>query len=274
MKNPPSSLIAASLIVACSVAVAVLAQDPAVAVPASDLPDEQLESSLVKKHSLLLPSPGELLYVLSKQGSPKWRKLYYPVLQAQESDRTKTALRLGLSIAESHLAAMARDAQKIRDITNDLQRYSKVLGISNGLVESSRSINSAAENKAWASVAFQLEALVTETSDVLRAQRDADLADLITTGLWLRLLHVSSGIVTEKDFSDPSTAISSHWTLQQLITPLVESKEPTVVSARGQLSKIARLWAPEKLAAGHPQDDALIKDSHTRLGNIIQLFNR
>ncbi len=71
--------------------------------------------------------------MLQKVGSPRWRQLYYPVLRGEESDRSKIALRFGLSIAEAHIATMARDAQKIRDIANDLQRHAKVLGIGDAL---------------------------------------------------------------------------------------------------------------------------------------------
>ncbi len=280
MKQPGNSrtMIALAGAVALGFSVSGFAQPPgeapAAAVPSIDLPDDQLSSGLVKRHPLALPSPPELLYVLSKQGSPKWRKLYFPAAQGQESDRSKTALRLGLSIAEGHLAAMARDAQKLRDVTNDLQRHAKVLGIGDGLTENSRNINSSAEEKAWANVAFQLESLVAKTSDTLRAQRDDDLADLITTGMWVRLLHISSSVVTEKDFADTSIAVSSHWTLEQLIAPHTASKDPLVVSTREQLAKLSRLWAPEKLSAGHKFDDALIEETNGRLSSLIKLFRK
>ena len=271
MKNLRSSIAAASLVAIAGITALSLAQDPATT---PDLPDSQLDSSLVQHHPLALPSPGELLYVLSKEGSPKWRKLYHPVLQGQESDRSKIAMRLGHSIAEGHLASMARDAQKIRDVTNDLQRYSKVLGISDGLVESSRSINDAAAAKSWANVSFQLEALVTEASEILRTQRDTDLAQLITAGMWVHLLHVSTSIVTTEDFTDPSTAIGSHWMLLQIIAPLEESTNPTVIATRDQLAKISRLWAPEKFTPDRGPDDELIAESHKRLDIIIQQFGQ
>jgi hypothetical protein len=207
-------------------------------------------------------------------GSPKWRQLYHPVVRGQESDRSKTALRLGLSVAEAHLAAMARDAQKIRDVTNDLQRYAKILGISDALSENARSINHFADTKAWAGVAYELESLVLETADILSAQRDANLARLITTGLWVRLLHVSTSIVCEEDFTETSLAISSCWTLGQLILTNCDSDEPTIISICDQLAKLQRLWAPEKLAAGHRFDDALVQESHNRLENVLELFTR
>jgi hypothetical protein len=276
--RPPASraiLAVATLVLAAASGVSAYSQDPSPsAVPTTDLPDGQLDSGLVIGHTLGLPSPPELLYVLSKQGSPKWRKLYLPVIKGQESDRTKTALRLGLSIAEGHLATMARDAQKIRDITNDLQRYAKVLGINDELAENARNINHLAENKAWTAIAYELELLVTQTSDILRSQLDTDLANLITTGLWVRLLQVSTSVVTEEDFPDTSIAISSRWTLEQLIAPHAESKNPLVISIRDQLAKIARLWAPEKLAAGHSFNDALVRHCHDRLSSIVQLCTK
>lgn len=244
------------------------------AIPTRDLDDKQLAAGLVKTNPLSLPSPPEFLYILSKQGSPKWRKLYHPVLQAQETDRTKTSLRLGMSIAEAHLATMARDAQKLRDVTNDLQGYAKVLGIRDGLTESARNINSLAESKSWPNVAFKLESLVTETSAILKEQRDGDLAELINTGLWVRLLQVSSSIVTEEDFPETSLAISSHWTLQRIVEPHLEAKSPALVSLRDQLLKISRLWAPEKKATGHKFDDALVEDTRNRLTNLMNLFTR
>ena len=264
------------LIAASALTLSSTAQAPvppaAPALPAEDLPSSQLDSSLVRGHVLGLPSPPEFLFVLQKVGSPKWRQLYYPVLRGQESDRAKIALRLGLVIADAHIAAMARDAQKIRDVTNDLQRHAKVLGISDALSERVRSINQLAEAKSWAGVAFQLEALAAQMATTLSAQRDTDLAPLVATGQWVRLLHIATSIVTEKEFPDTSIAISSRWTLEQVIAPSSASKDATIVSIRDQLSKIQRLWAPEKLAGGHKFDDRLIEECHGRLDNVIQLF--
>lgn len=272
-----AAALAALTALAAACALTGLAQDPAVPAaefPTGDLPDDQLAAALVSGHALALPSPPELLFVLSKQGSPKWRKLYYPAIKGQESDRTKTALRFGLSITEGHLATMARDAQKIRDVTNDLQRYARVLGIGDGLAETARSINALTEEKAWASIAFELEGLATQASAILEAQRDADLAQLITTGLWARLLQVSSSVITQKDFADTSIAIGSHWSLHQIVAPFAQSEDPTVISIREQISKLGRLWSPEKLAHGHQFDDALITETQNRLSKVVDAFTK
>ena len=79
---------------------------------------------------------------------------------------------------------------------------------------------------------------------------------------------------TEKNFHDTSLAVSSHWTLERLVKPLAETESPTLVSLRDQLLKISRLWAPEKKALGHKFDDAIVKDTHTRLANALSLFTR
>ena len=277
MKRRASSRFLALVFALISVATCTglgLAQEPKSAIPTRDLPDDQLAAGLVKDHPIGLPSPPELLFVLSKEGSPKWRQLYHPVLKDHETDRIKTALRLGLSIAEGHLATMARDAQKIRDVTNDLQQYAKVLGISDGLAENARSINSLAEAKAWSSIAFELEALAAQASSILEAQRDGELASLITTGLWIRILQVSTSVVTEEDFEDTTLAISNHATLEKLVSPHQETKSPTIQSIRDQLAKIQRLWSPQKLESGRKFDNALIKDSNGRLNNIVNQFTR
>jgi len=273
-----TSALATSLVLAATGAVMIdaPAQDPLPPAPppfpTEDLPDSQLEAALVRGHRIGLPSPPEFLFVLQKVGSPRWRQLYYPVLRGEESDRSKIALRFGLSIAEAHIATMARDAQKIRDIANDLQRHAKVLGIGDSLSDKVRSINHLAEAKSWAGVAFELESLHATTDESLKAQRDGKLAPLIKTGQWVRLLHISTSVVSEKEFPDTSIAISSCWTLDQIIASTTASEEATVVSIRDQLSKIQRLWSPEKLAAGHKFDDALIEECNGRLGNVIQLF--
>ena len=272
-----TSLLATLIVAACCAIRGLLAQDQPEtlgALPIKDLPDDQLATGLVEGHAIALPAPPEFLLVLAKEGAPKWRKLYHPALQGPESNRAKVALRFGLGLAEGHLATMARDAQRIRDVTTDLQRHAKILGIADGIAESSRTINALAESKAWPSVGFELEALSTRASGILEAQRDADLAHLVTTGLWARLLHISSGIVTEKDFADTTVAVASHWTLAQIAAPFSAAKDPTVTSVRDQIAKLERLWHPDKLASGHEFDDALIEDTHRRMANVVGTFTR
>mgnify|MGYP003655604743 CR=1 FL=1 len=92
--------------------------------------------------------------------------------------------------------------------------------------------------------------------------------------MWVRLLHISTCVVTEEDFPDTSLAVSSHWTLEQLVAPHLESKSPVVTSLRDQLAKIGRLWSPGKRAIGHKFDDALIEDTRTRLRSVLNLFTR
>jgi hypothetical protein len=277
MTRPTTSPLAALAALVLASALTLQAQEPSptpTGLPTTDLPEEQIAKGLVTAHPLSLPSPPELLLVLAKNGNPKWRKLYHPVIKGQESDRIKTALRFGLSVTEAHLANMARDAQKIRDVTTDLQRYAKVLGISDGLADTSRTINTLAEEKAWSTIAYELEALASQASSILISQRDTDLALLITTGLWTRLLHVSSSLVTEEDFPETTVAIGDPQILTLIVAPLAASKAPTVSSIRDQVAKIERLWSPEKLSAGHEFDDALIGDTHKRLTSVINTFTR
>ena len=277
MTRPPASPLVtlAALVIASAPTLQAQGSPPtSTGLPFTDLPDEQIAKGLVIAHPLSLPSPPELLLVLAKNGNPKWRKIYHPVIKGQESDRIKTALRFGLSITEAHLANMARDAQKIRDVTNDLQRYAKVLGISDGLADTSRTINTLAEEKAWSTIAYELEALAAQASNILTSQRDTDLALLITTGLWTRLLQISSSLVTQEDFTDTTVAIGDPQILSLIAAPLAASKSSTVGSIHDQIAKIERLWSPEKLAGGHQFDDQLIGETHKRLTSVVSTFTR
>ena len=82
-------------------------------------------------------------------------------------------------------------------------------------------------------------------------------------------------MVTEKDFPDTTLAISNHWTITQLIAPHASSKTPIVIALRGQLEKISRQWAPQKLASStHKFDDALVKETNGRINNMVHLFTK
>jgi len=250
-------------------------ESPAEELDLHDLPDAQIESGLIPQHAIGFPSPTELLYVISKESSPKWRKLYYPIPKNHPGDRSKAALRLGLNLTEGHLAAMARDSQKIRDVTTDLERQARTLGIAGDVASVTRRINSLAEAKAWSSVAFEFEALIETVNQLLEKQRDHDLKKFLTVGAMVRLLHLSSGVVSEKDFSDTTHAISNHWTLQQLAilsTPSKDNPDETLASVHEQIAKLERMWHPDKLLHGHKFDDQLIAESNHRLTIAIGEF--
>ena len=83
--------VAAIAFASCTIAIA---QEPlAPELDLHDLPDEHFQKGLTADHPIGLPSATELLYILAKEGSPQWRKLYHPIPKSHPTDRAKAARR-------------------------------------------------------------------------------------------------------------------------------------------------------------------------------------
>ncbi len=222
-----------------------------------------------------LPTPDEFLGALAKETNPRWRTLYRPQLAHTLGDRSKAAVWLGARVAEVYLAAAARDTQQVRNLGKDLQAYGRILGIGEKIAPRLIRLDAVATAQDWNGVRFEVETLMREDADFLRAQRDEDLAELSIIGLWLRLLEVGTAVVNSKDFPELSLCVGGPGLVDRVAARFSRLSEATrgekaLSKTLEHLEKIGRFWNVEKAASGRAYTDEDVLDSHKRLESSLE----
>jgi len=222
-----------------------------------------------------LPAPDEFLVALARQTNPRWRTLYRAQLAHTLGDRSKAAVWLGARVAEIHLAAAARDTQQVRNLGKDLQAYGRILGIGEKIAPRLIRLDAVATAQDWNGVRFEIETLMRENADFLRAQRDEDLAELTTIGLWLRLLEVGTSLVNSKDFPELALGVGGPGLVDRVAERFAllgdaTRREAAVAGALRHLEEIGRIWSAEKVAAGHVHTDEEVRACHGLLASSLE----
>ena len=113
------------------------------------------------------------------------------------TDRPRAAFTLGGLIGDGFLALQAEDAQQFRNNNQDILSYCRVLGLGDKVSPRLMSMAKLAESAKWDDLRQEAVDGQQEVSRLLREQRDDDLAILADLGTWLRVLEISSALVTE-----------------------------------------------------------------------------
>lgn len=115
-------------------------------------------------------------------------------------DRADLAIELGFLIADGFLVVQAEQLDKVQDLANDLTRYGKALGAGDRVNRHAASLLENAKNKNVEQIKKELSATQRDVEAELVSLRDADLANLISLGGWVRALEVST-VAVDKQFS-------------------------------------------------------------------------
>jgi hypothetical protein len=147
----------------------------------------------VEDDTFSIPTPGELLAALNKEGKPNWQAQYRPPIPTTYTSRPQIALNLGGLIADGYLAVEAEDSQQVKNIGKDIMTLAKTLGISEDVLRRGKSIEDFAENNEWSTLKEELEATQNEVKLAMDDQHDEELTTLVTMGGWIRGTEAVSG---------------------------------------------------------------------------------
>lgn len=238
-----------------------------------DLPEDQL-AAIAERERISQPAPADYFGAIAKATNPRWRKWYRELDPHPPAGRPRVAAALGIVIAEAHLATMARDEQRLRNVGAEVSALSKVLGLADAVAPRLAAVETLATAGNWGGVHLELEVLGWEVADGLRRQHDADLALLSSIGMWIRVLHIGSSVVALGEVPDLALAAGGEGMPGQLIAwtnSLSEDcrkLEPIAFSLK-QVAKIGRIWDPEKFAGERDFTSEEVSDTRERFDSII-----
>ncbi len=212
-----------------------------------------------------------LLASLAKQFKPDWAAKFRPPNAAPLAGRLQTAFVLGTFLADSYLAAQAEDSQQCRNAGKEVLALSKTLGVQSELLDRGRSLGETAQRREWSGVRRELEAVVLELNEGLKAHQDEGLVNIIALGSWLRGLEIVAGVVSE-NYSDstamllrqPALALQMEWCVGQLTDP--QKRSPFLVRIRPQIMEIQLLLSGP---LGEAPSQAEISSLATTLSSVL-----
>ena len=147
-------------------------------------------------------TPVDFLDIVGLQTKARWRQLYRPPPPTPSTDRPRAAFTLGGLLSDGFLALQAEDAQQFRNTNQDILSYCRVLGLGDKVSPRIMSMAKLAESSKWDDLRQESVDGQQELARLLREQRDDDLAVLVDLGAWMRVLEISSSLVT--DAPEPS----------------------------------------------------------------------
>jgi len=148
-----------------------------------DVGNGSLPATLID--DVVVPLPGEVFAALDKIGSPDWHDVLRST-KPQMERRPQIALLLGTVIAEGFIAVEAKDAEQVKKIGRDVLTLANALNVRKSVIERTKSITDAADERDWPKVRDELDKASHDVSQAMDEMQSATLSQLVSLGGWLR----------------------------------------------------------------------------------------
>ena len=172
-----------------------LAQGPPKTIDISSLPATMVDE-------VIIPVPTEIFSALDKLGEPNWSEVLRPVPTGKLGKRPQVALLLGVTIAEGFIAVEAQDPDAVKNVGRQVLALSKAIGVQKSVMSRTQSIIEAADKKDWKGIRLELDGATKDVRQAMIELKDAQLAQLVSLGGWLRGTEALTQVVMKKYTKD------------------------------------------------------------------------
>ena len=149
--------------------------------------------------NVVVPVPSEVFGVLDKLGNPNWRAELGPARTYPASpNRAQVALLLGTVIADGFVAVEAEDAERVKEIGRNVLSLAEAINVRKSVVARSNSIIEKADARDWNAVRREFDGALQDVHQAMVELNDAELAQLVSLGGWVRGTEVLTSIVKQK----------------------------------------------------------------------------
>lgn len=166
-----------------------LAQTP----PATTIDLSKFPAAAVDE--VVVPVPSEIFSVLDKLGSPNWKAEMRDNLGKNTGNRAQVALLLGTVIADGFISVEAENSESVKQIGQEVLNLADAINVRKAVIARSKSIIDKAESKNWRAVREELDGALQDVRGAMVELGDADLAQLVSIGGWIRGTEVLTSIV-------------------------------------------------------------------------------
>ena len=110
-------------------------------------------------------------------------------------NRAQVALLLGTVIADGFIAVEAEDSERVKQIGQEVLNLADAINVRKAVIARSKSIIDTAEAKNWRAVREELDGALQDVRGAMVELGDADLAQSVSIGGWIRGTEVLTSIV-------------------------------------------------------------------------------
>lgn len=242
----------ATLTALLGLATAATAADPPPTIDLSKLPGTLIDD-------VVIPVPREVFVSLDKLGDQDWNGQIKDSGFDKLGGRDQVALLFGVVVADGFVAVQAENRDAVTDIGRHVSRLAKALGVSDAVTAHANAIIESAEKDDWDGVRAELDRVQESVRSQMRAMRDENLADLVSTGGWLRGTEAASAVIRAR-YSKDAAEVLHQPSLSRHITNRLEKERRSklakaIVSELGEIQPLLELdsgmseYAVEKIHA-------------------------
>jgi hypothetical protein len=161
-----------------------LGQTPSAATPPPSIDLSKFPAAAVDE--VVVPVPSEIFSVLDKLGSPNWKAEMRDNLGKNTGNRAQVALLLGTVIADGFIAVEAENSESVKQIGQEVLNLADAINVRKAVLARSKSIMDKADSKNWRAVREELDGALQDVRSAMVELGDADLAQLVSIGGWIR----------------------------------------------------------------------------------------
>ena len=187
---------------------------------------------------VVIPVPTEVFGVLDKLGSPNWHEVLRPVKTENLGKRPQVALLLGRTIAEGFIAVEAQEAEEVKKIGRQVLTLSKAIGVQKSVISRTSSIIEAADKKDWKTIRLEFDGASKDVKQAMIELEDAQLAQLVSLGGWLRGTQALTQVVT-KNYTKDGAELLHQPAILDYFQRKLDSLNPRLKES-GAVKKIAK----------------------------------
>ncbi len=188
-------------------------------------------------------------------------------------DRADLAIELGFLIADGFLIVQAEQLDKVQALATDLTRYGKALGTGDRVNRHAASLKENAEKKIVDKVKEELASTQRDVEAELVSLRDADLANLISLGGWIRALEVST-VAVDNQFSPERARKVMREDIADYYTESVAGLQPKISERPNYLAMrdvLAGLRTEMVLEEGKEPTPEMMKEIRKQAAKLVEL---
>jgi len=236
--------------------------------------DEQLTkedlAKVVKTDAVTVPTPGELMAALNKQGKPNWSSEFRAPIPATFSSRPQIALNLGGLIADGYIAVEAENAQQVKNTGGDIIRLAQTLNVKKDILARVGTITDLARDGQWDALKEEMEETQNEVKQGMEDQNDQELVVLVTIGGWVRGTQAVSSWIADNYTPDAAKllrqpALVAYMRAKLAKLPAKTLRDPIVATLDARLAAIEKLVSFPKDTAPTADDVKKLRDAAAAL---------
>lgn len=144
---------------------------------------------------------------------------------ANFSNRLQTAMHFGSLVADGFLLALAERPTDVQDVGRALIRQSRALGVGDRLTKRSKSLLELSDKGDWVGMRQELIRTQEDVEQSMLDLRDAEMADLISFGGWLRGFQLAA-TSTATDYTPAKAALLGNFEIMEYFMERLNTLHP------------------------------------------------